>query len=109
MATRYRIFGQQAPANNTFATLYTVPTGYSAVVSSITACNYATANGTFRIAVVPGNQSLRPNSYIAFDTGLPAQDTIALSLGVTLSANDSIQVFSFQGNVSFQAFGSELN
>jgi len=108
MATRYRIFGQQAPTNNTFSTLYTCPGGFSSVVSSVTVCNYALANGTFRLAVVPGGQSLRPNSYIAFDTGLPAQDTIALSLGITLAANDSIQVFSFQGNISFQAFGSEV-
>ena len=107
MATRYKIFGQQAPLNNTFATLYTVPSAQSAVVSTITCCNYNVTNTTFRVAIVPSGRQLFPNAYIAFDTALPAQDSIALTLGVTMSANDAIQVFAFSGNVAFQAFGSE--
>ena len=107
MTTRYKIFGQQSPASNAFSTLYTVPLAQSAVVSTVTACNYNVTNTTFRIALVPSGSPLFPNAYIAYDTALPAQDSIALSLGITMGANDSIRVFAFSGNVAFNAFGAE--
>jgi hypothetical protein len=107
MPTRYKIFGQQAPLSNTFSRLYTVPLAQSAVLSTVTACNYNVTNTTFRIAVVPSGSPLFANAYIAYDTALPAQDSIALTLGITMGANDSIQVFAFSGNVSFNAFGAE--
>jgi hypothetical protein len=43
-----------------------------------------------------------------FDSALPAQDTMAVSLGMTLGNTDVITAYSFQGNVSFAAFGTEI-
>jgi hypothetical protein len=108
MPTRYKIFGQQAPATNTFSTLYTVPLAQSAVVSTVTACNYNVTNTTFRVAIVPSGSPLFPNAYIAYDTALPAQDSIALSLGMTMGNTDVLTVYSFLGNVSFNVFGTEI-
>jgi hypothetical protein len=39
---------------------------------------------------------------------LPAQDAIGLTLGITLAATDIVTVHSFQGNVVFNLFGSEI-
>ena len=109
MAIKYKILGQAFPAANANATVYTVPAGNSTVISTLNICNTSATNVSFRIAVLRGGITPTPaNSYIAYDTALPAQDAIALTMGMTLDATDTIQVYSFQGNVSFNVFGSEI-
>ena len=109
MAIKYKILGQAFPAANANATLYTVPVGNSAVISTLNVCNLSLSNVVFRIAVVKGGVTPTPsNSYIAFNTALPAQDAIGLTLGMTMDATDIVQVHSIQGNVSFNLFGSEI-
>jgi hypothetical protein len=109
MTTKYKILGQALPSPASNTTLYTVPAGNSTVVSTLNVCNLSLSNVSFRIAVVRGGVIPFPsNSYIAYETALPAQDAIGLTLGMTLDATDTIQVFSFQGNVSFNLFGSEI-
>jgi hypothetical protein len=109
MAIKYKILGQAFPAANANATLYTVPVGNSAVISTLNICNLSLSNVVFRIAVVKGGVTPTPtNSYIAFNTALPALDAIGLTLGITMDATDIVQVHSIQGNVSFNLFGSEI-
>jgi hypothetical protein len=109
MAIKYKILGQAFPAANANATLYTVPVGNSAVISTLNICNLSLSNVVFRIAVVKGGVTPTPsNSYIAFNTALPALDAIGLTLGITMDATDIVQVHSTQGNVSFNLFGSEI-
>ena len=109
MAIKYKILGQAFPAANTNATLYSVPAGNSTVISTLNVCNLSASNVQFRIAVLRGGVTPTPsNSYIAYDTALPAQDAIGLTLGMTLDATDTVQVYSLQGNVSFNLFGSEI-
>ena len=109
MAIKYKILGQAFPAANANATLYTVPTGNSTVISTLNVCNLSSSNVTFRIAVIPRGTSPTPsNAFIAYDTALPALDAIGLTLGMTLDATDTVQVYSLQGNVTFNLFGSEI-
>ena len=109
MAIKYKILGQAFPAANANATLYTVPEGNSAIISTLNVCNLSLSNVVFRIAVVKGGVTPTPsNSYIAFNTALPPQDAIGLTLGMTMDATDIVQVHSIQGNVSFNLFGSEI-
>jgi hypothetical protein len=108
MAIKYKVLGQSLPVSNTFTTLYTVPAGNSAVVSTLNVCNQSTSNVTFRIAVRPANETLVGKHYVAYDVPLPAQDAIALTMGMSLDATDVVTVFSYQGNVAFNLFGSEI-
>lgn len=108
MATRIRILGQALPAANTFVDLYRVPTANSAVVSTLNVCNLTTSNVTFRVAARPNGNTLTSQQYIAYDIALGAQDAIGLTIGMSLAANDIVTVFSFQGNVAFTLFGSEV-
>jgi hypothetical protein len=109
MAIKYKILGQAFPTANANATVYTVPAGNSTIISTLNICNMSATNVSFRIAVLRGGITPTPaNSYIAYDTALPAQDAIGLTLGMTLDATDTIQVYSLQGNVSFNVFGSEI-
>ncbi len=108
MPTIYKVLGQSNPTAATPTTLYTVPASNSAVISTISATNLLGTGATFRIAVRPGGETLANSQYIAYDTALPPNDSIALTLGITVSNTDVITVQANTGSVSFVAFGSEI-
>jgi hypothetical protein len=111
MPNTYKVLGQLAPANTTAATLYTVPSATSTVVSAITVAN-VTSGGTtalYRIAIRPAGATLEPKHYIAFDVTISPNDTITLVLGITLAATDVITVrTSVADTIAFSAFGCEI-
>jgi glucose-6-phosphate dehydrogenase assembly protein OpcA len=101
--------GAQALTATTNTNLYTVPAATSTVVSTITVCNQASTAATFRIAVRPAGAAIDNRHYIAYDTPIAANDTIALTLGITLAATDIITVYASAATMSFTAFGSEIS
>jgi hypothetical protein len=109
MATTYKVLGQSAPAATTAADAYTVGTGLQTVISSVVVCNRATGPATYRLSVRPNGAAQANQHYIAYDSALPANDTIALTLGITLDAADVITVYASSANVSFNVFGSEIS
>ena len=109
MPTIYKVLGQSAPSATTDTTLYTVPAATDAVVSTITVANRDSASATFRIAVRPAGAALANQHYIAFDCSVGANDTTALTLGLTLDATDVVTVRASTANLSFSAFGSEIS
>ena len=109
MPTTYKSLGQSNPSATTATTLYTVPSATSTVVSTITVCNQASTAGTFRLAVRPAGASLAAQHYIAYDTPIAANDTVALTLGITLATTDVITVYASSASMSFAAFGSEIS
>lgn len=108
MAIYYKILGQVNPSINTNTTVYQVPSGANAVVSTINICNQVTTSSTFSIATITSNAAVGAKNYIAYNVSVPSSDAIALTLGVTLAANDAIMVSTNNANVSFSVFGSEI-
>lgn len=108
MTTTYKILGQQSPAATTNVDLYTVPAITSTVASTLIICNRASNSGTFRVAARQSGAAIANQHYLNYDTNIPANDTIALTIGMTLAATDVITVYSSSGSVSFSLFGSEL-
>jgi hypothetical protein len=108
MATSYKVLGQQNPAATTATTLYTVPAATSAVVSTLVICNQAAAAATYRISVRPAGAAQTTAMYLAYDVSVSANDSTALTLGVTLATTDVITVYASAATVSFIAFGSEI-
>jgi len=108
MAYTYKVLGQEIPAAGANVNLYTVPAGTSAIISTVNVCNQSTSNVTFRLSIRPAGVTGTSKHFIVFDSALPAQDTMAVSLGMTLGNTDVITAYSFQGNVSFAAFGTEI-
>jgi hypothetical protein len=47
--------------------------------------------------------------YIAYDVALSANDTTALTLGITLTATDVVTVYASTADLSFGIFGSEIS
>jgi len=108
MAFSYKVLGQAIPAFNSNVDLYTVPASTSAIISTVNVCNQTTSNVTFRLSIRPAGATGTSKHFIVYDSPIPAQDTIALSLGMSLGNTDVITAYTFQGNVSFAVFGTEI-
>jgi len=109
MTIVYKVLGQINPSSNVATTLYTVPTYVSTVISTITVCNQASTDTTFSIAVRPGGESIVSKHYLNFNTTVSANDTIPITVGLTLATTDVITASAASGTVSFVAFGSEIS
>lgn len=109
MATIYKVLGQAEPAATTATTLYTVPSATEAVISTVVIANKAASAGSYRVAVRPAGASLEDKHYIAYDVAIAANDSTALTLGITLAATDVVTVYASSADMSFNAFGSEIS
>jgi hypothetical protein len=109
MPTVYKVLAQSNPSATTATSLYTVPSSTSTVVSTITVCNQASTAGSYRIAVRPAGASLAASHYVAYDVPIAANDTTALTLGITLATTDVVTIYASSANMSFAAFGSEIS
>lgn len=109
MPTVYKVLGQSAPSATTATTLYTVPAATSAVVSTITITNRDATTATYRVAIRPAGATLANQHYIAYDSSVGANDTTALTIGITLATTDVITVYASSANLTFNAYGSEIS
>ena len=109
MATAYKVLGQIAPLATTATALYTVPSATEAVVSSISVCERGGAAATFRIMVRPDGAALSNQHYLVYDAALDANDTIILTIGITMDATDVLEVYASSADLSFHAYGSEIS
>jgi len=108
MPRNYTILGQTNPTANTLTTLYRVPTGNSAVISSINIANLDANAAAFSIAANVNGIATANANYLAWRVSVPGNDSIALSLGVTLNASSFLSVNANTSTVSFSAFGTEM-
>jgi hypothetical protein len=90
-------------------TLYTVPSATSVVVSTITVSNRSTFQRTYRIAIRPAGAAIDNKHYIAYDVLVGANDTVSLTLGVTLATTDVVSVYASGSELAFALFGSEIS
>jgi hypothetical protein len=88
--------------------VYTVGSGKSAVVSTITVCNRSAVAVTYRIAIRVAGTTIANEDYITYDSAVPANDTINLTIGITLAATDVVTVYASTANLSFNLFGAEI-
>ncbi len=109
MTITYKVLGQANPLVNTDTTLYTVPSSTNTICSTLVVCNQAATGATFRIAVRPSGATLAAQHYISFDSNINANDSITLTLGITLAATDVITIRGNSASLSFSLFGSEIS
>ena len=114
MPTTYKILGQIAAASAVAATetIYQAGTASGTatqtVISTVTICNRGTASTTYRVAVRPDGTAVNNQHYIAFDSPIAPNDTIALTLGLTLDGADILACYAGNANLTFNAFGAEI-
>jgi hypothetical protein len=109
MPSTYKVLAQSNPAATTATTAYTCGSASGAVVSTITVCNQASSAGSYRIAIRPAGATLAATHYIAYDTPIAANDTVALTIGITLANTDVVTVYASSTSLSFSLFGTELS
>ena len=109
MAITYKVLGQINPTAHTANTVYTVPALTSTVLSTVTVCNQSANTATFRLAVRPSGETLAAKHYINYDTPVPGNDTVSLTLGITLAATDVLTANANTSSVSINAYGSEIS
>ena len=111
MASAYEVLGQLNPSATTVETLYTVPSSTSSVISTIAICNQASTAGTYRIIIQKSadvSGTILAKQYLAYDVPIAANDTTALTIGVTLATGDVVKVYASAATMSFQAYGSKI-
>lgn len=108
MANTYKVLGQVAPSATTATTAYTCPSATQTVISTIVVCNRAATAGTYRISLRPNGATQANEHYIAYDVAIAANDSTALTLGITCDASDVVTVYASSANMSFNIFGSEI-
>lgn len=101
-----KVLGQVAPNATTPTDLYVVPTGYSAVCSTLVVCNRG-AEGSFRVSVAVANEADANKQYLYYDVVIPTADTLTATVGLTLAETDVVRVYASSANMSFSLFGME--
>ena len=103
-----KVLGQSNPSATTLTTLYTVPASNEAVVSTLVACNRDSGTAcTVRVAVRPAGAAISNEHYIYYGLEIPASETFAATLGLTLEATDVVSVYTDNATMSFSLFGDE--
>jgi hypothetical protein len=109
MPTAYKYSQVQGTASTgTYATLYTTPSATEAVISSIVITNQASSSVTVRIGMDTTAGTPAADEWLVYDAVVAGNDTIALTLGVTMPASRFIRVSSSANTCNFTAFLSEL-
>jgi hypothetical protein len=105
----YKVLGRKASAATTMEELYAVPASSSTVVSTIVVANRSASARTYRIAVKPATgTTIADEHYLAYDVPISANDSVALTMGITLATLNAIHVYaSAASSLTFTAFGSE--
>lgn len=107
-----KILGQVAGTNGfagAYSPLYVVPTSTTnTVCSTISICNTASVAATYRIGLTASvNTSPALTEHIVYGASVPANDTVFLTLGITLEGGKEVLVASSASTVVFNMFGSE--
>ena len=109
MADVLKILGQLAPSAMALEDLYECTSDEGCTVSTIFVCNRSSSTSKFRISIANGGAVDAVKQYLYYDVELPANDTFASTVGISLTKTDIIRVYSESGNLSFSAFGMEID
>jgi long-subunit fatty acid transport protein len=58
--------------------------------------------------VRPAGASIANQHYLVYDSAIPANDSITLTLGLSLAATDVVSVYAGNANLAFQLHGVEI-
>lgn len=108
MANTIKVLAQSIPPSTTLTDVYTVPASTTATVSTIVVCNTSAVSDTFRVSVAVAGAADETKQYLYYDVPIPANDTFAATLGVTLAATDVIRAYSNSGDLAINIYGVEV-
>jgi hypothetical protein len=110
MPTVYKNAQVQGTAGvGTYSTLYNTSASTTAVLSSILICNTASIGANYRIGIMGSASTPGASEWLAYDAAVAGNDTIALTLGITLGNSQFVRVSSSANTVAFSTYISEIS
>ena len=110
MPTVYKNAQVQGTAGvTTYATLYNTGAATTAVISTIAVCNTASTSATYRIGIMGSAGTPSAANWLVYDSSVPANDTIFITIGISLGNTQFIRVSSSANTVTFSAYVSEIS
>ena len=110
MATAYKYSQVQGTASTgTYATLYNTPSATEAVISSLVICNQSSSSVTVRVGLDTAAGTPGADEFLVYDAAVAGNDTVALTLGITLDASKYLRISSSASTCNFSAFLSEIS
>ena len=109
MAEAIKVLGQSAPSVTTLTTLYTVPGATEAVCSTLVVCNRNSNNRDVRASVAIAGAADSVEQYILYDVKVKGNESLFLTIGISLAATDVVRVYTDGSDVSFSLFGTEVS
>ena len=108
MAQTHKVLGQVNPSAASLTTLYTVPGSTQSICSTLSICNQASTAATYRVAVRPAGASIATSQYVIYDNAIAGNDSVFLTLGISLAATDIVSVYGATNTLAFSLFGVEI-
>ena len=110
MATAYKYAQVVGTASTgTYATLYTTPASTEAVISSLVITNQSSSAITVRVGMDATAGTPGASEFLVYDAAVAGNDTVALTLGITMEAEKFVRVSSSADTCNFTAFLSEIS
>ncbi len=110
MATTYKNGQVQGTSSTgTYATLYNTGASTTAVISSIVVTNTASTAALYRIGIMTTAGTPAAANWVVYDATVQANDTVCLTLGITLGNTQFIRVSSSANTITFSAYISEIS
>jgi len=90
--------------------VYKVPASGQAALSSLIICNYVTTSGraSVTVATASGVAATVPAQRLYWNIPIPPEDTLTLTVGLTLAASGVVRVQADSTGLSFNGFGEEF-
>jgi glucose-6-phosphate dehydrogenase assembly protein OpcA len=109
MPTTYKTQQVQGTAGvGTYATLYNTSASATAVVSTIAITNTASVSATYRIGIMGSAGTPAAANWLVYDSVVAGNDTIFLTVGISLGTSQFIRVSSSANTATFSAYVAEI-
>jgi len=110
MTDRIKVLGQIAAAGTTDETLYTTPSLAVTTCSTLVVCNTTGGALTVRVsAAIKDAAAPSAEQYLYYGKSVPANDSLFMTIGMTLSEGDAVNVWTSAAGISFTLFGVETS
>jgi len=108
MSIAPKVLAQRTPAaGGGFEDAYTVPGATQTTIATILCHNtHATITDTAQVRVAVGGAGNAATQQI-MNVNVPAEGTVIITTGITVSATDVVRVASTNGTVNFHLYGIE--
>ena len=108
MAIVYKDASVEGTASvGTYATLYSASA--TSIIGTLGICNTASAAATYRVGVMGSEGTPSGAEWRVYDASAPANDTVALTIGMVVDSGDFVRVSSSASTVVFFGSVSEIS